>query len=134
MLHGLPLIFSVNIRLANRMKNNICGLLAFFLIACQPYLTYEELEEQAPNDPEVQKRLEKFEADVDRAMAYYEERALCSMDQKMMWACSGKEKYNKKRPPDNPDRLVRTYRWDRRICGCSKRMELVDQLERMRRW
>ena len=50
---------------------------AVMLAACQSFMTYEELEEGAKTDPKIEKRLERFERDAERAGEFLETRYYC---------------------------------------------------------
>lgn len=57
------------------------------LFACQPHLTYDELEEGAKTDPKIEKRLERFERDVERAGLFIEARWACKLSGKCYVLC-----------------------------------------------
>ncbi len=68
------------------MNRNIY-VVALFLFGCQPYLTYEELEEGAKTDPKIEERLYKFERDAALSDSFSEDVADCVADRQCVVQC-----------------------------------------------
>ncbi len=128
---GLLLIFSVNTRSVSEMRRESLIVLVLLLLgACQPHLTYEKLEEAAQTDPKMAKRLEKFEADVEKADQFIFLADYCNRESQCRMFCV----YNgvapsHERSPNHPNRTVfanldekvRWYRTVRMSCGFNRR-------------
>ena len=99
------------------------ALIVAFLASCQPYMTYEELEEGAESDPKIQKRLERFERDAERAGVFMEQRYYCSSSGNCTMFCvwHGPRIDADRVKFDDLDDMVRWYRRVRHACQFVKR-------------
>lgn len=106
-------------------------LTVFTLAACAPIPTYEELEAEAKATGD-STRLDRFEATVKKADAYYENKAACRNDSEFVWVCRNYSKiYRNKREPKNIDEYVRRYRNERASCGCATSQQLREAMQKI---
>ena len=105
------------------MKYTLIVLLLSLLCSCVPYMTYEEMGiayEQAAT-PEEKKamgeRIDRFEANADKARIYFDEKAACERSGEVMWACDNAQSVDIKRIKDL-DGLVRAYKREHQSCHC----------------
>lgn len=103
-------------------------LLALILPSCQPYMTYDEMTDAhaASTDPEektkLEKRIESFERDAERAQHFYEAKHVCEIASHSVWLCVGSSiEINRRTSPKTLDELVKAYRTERHVCGCARR-------------
>ena len=104
----------------------LAGLAVFTLLACTPVMTYEELEADATLTGD-STRLDKFEATVKQADAYYENKYLCKRSRDHVWFCSASTMASRRMERNeskNIDEYVRKYRHERQACGCMSREAL----------
>lgn len=108
------------------MKLTRLIILSFLLVGCQPYLTYEELNEGAKTDPKIAKRLERFERQVPKADAFFREQYSCQM----IWSCVDMQPRDlEKKPFTGIDDMMKTYHRQKSSCDC---MSLEDAWRRIR--
>ena len=130
--------FSLIVRTAEfPMKNQIVMLLAFILCACQPYLTYEELEAEAilTGDPT---KINEREARIDAANQHFEAKAACLVG-KQVWYCPRGAQFQTRRSQTLADRkLIRAHRKEA-FAGCycasnAQMRDLMRAIERQRQY
>lgn len=88
--------------------------------------TDEQIEADKKRFEKADNRLTLYEDTVIGAQRHYLLRLICRQSTEYIWACSGKENYNDRRPPETKDALVRVYRHDRHICGCRERGTVIN--------
>lgn len=107
-------------------------LLALILPSCQPHMTYEEMTDAhevavTPKEKaELEKRIETFERDAERAQLFYENKYACEASGEHAWFCTHRGAQRHERPVESIDDLVREYRRERHDCGCARRDSLRD--------
>lgn len=91
-------------------------------------MSYEELEAEAEITGDTSK-LDKRDAQVERATAYYQRRANCKADN-LVWMCgSGKPSDSTPPPGESIDGLLRRYRKDGFAgCGCATPADVREQM------
>lgn len=108
------------------MLAQLLFLLVFvvLLFACQPHMTYDELEEGAKTSPEIEKRLERFERDAERAGAFLEQRWVCESSGECYTFCDWHgPRWNVDRTEfEDLDDMVRWYRHIKHSCSFVNRM------------
>ena len=98
------------------------------------YLTYEEMNEAYDTLPDgkakkkMEKRIERFEQDAKRVSPFYESKAACGRSSAHVWFCVNLDtRRNQRRDSDIPptiDEVVKTYRREKRACGCATQEQI----------
>ncbi len=105
-------------------------LLSLILPACQPYMTYEEIEADAKITGDTT-RLDKFEDRVVEMEAYYTNKARCFMSRQHLWSCDNFR--DTRRNPKNLDEQMKLYIREHLHCGCTTPAAMQRKLERISR-
>ena len=93
-------------------------------------MTYEEMHiayDQAATPEEkkvLEKRIDVFEANTEKARIYFNEKAACEKSSEVMWACDNVQATDERRIKDI-DALVRVYKREYQSCHCFNEDEFM---------
>jgi tartrate dehydratase alpha subunit/fumarate hydratase class I-like protein len=96
-------------------------------------MTYDELSEayetaQTPEEKKIaEKRLITFEANVEKANAYFQNRAACQATADLMWHCDNAQSVDLSRI-STIEQKVRAYKREYHECGCAKSADVMRSL------